>query len=263
MPRTSLLQSQPSGSRHTDSTRNGSLQEQRHISASQPNAGGNDADQDKLVINMVKVLLNLSVNKQLIKKSDLTKIALDGNFRMFPKIIGQVVSELKDVYGYKLIETERNKTFILVSNIPCGSLLDLNEDYRRKYTLLYMILGYIFMKNGNVPEQGVWDFLGKLNIFENEEHQYFGNVRRLVNETFTKQAYLVRTKQVVEGMNDDRYFLSWGVRANHELNKRDILESICKLMGKPSVCFISQHTAAYGLHDGDDEDNDSMEASQV
>ncbi|XP_058819187.1 non-structural maintenance of chromosomes element 3 homolog [Topomyia yanbarensis] len=222
-----------------------------------------DGELDQLVVNMVKVILNLSVNKYPIKKTDLAKNALGGNSRAFPKVIGPAMTELSEVYGYKLIETERNKTFILVSNLPCGSILDLNEDYRRKYTLLYLVLGYIFMKNGNVPEQGLWDFLAKLNINDEEEHTYFGNVRKLVGETFAKQAYIVRTKQVVEGMNEDRFLYSWGVRAHHELSQKDILESICKLLGKPSICYVTQHTAAYGESRDDGEDDESMDASQA
>lgn len=163
------------------------------------------------------------------------------------------------VYGYELIETDRNKTFILVSTITCGSILDISEDYRRKYSLLYLVLGYIFMKNGEVPEQGLWDFLAKLNITDEGEHNFFGNVRKLITETFMKQAYLIRKKQIVEGMNDDRYFFVWGARAEHELPKKDILESICKLMGKPSICYITQHTAAYGLAEDDDSQMDATQ----
>ncbi|XP_058443679.1 non-structural maintenance of chromosomes element 3 homolog [Malaya genurostris] len=221
-----------------------------------------DSELDHLVVNMVKVILNLSVNKHLIKKADLAKNALGGNSRAFSKVIGPAMTELSEVYGYKLIETERNKTFILVSNVPCGSILDLNEDYRRKYTLLYLVLGYIFMKNGSVPEQGLWDFLGKLSINDEEDHAFFGNVRRLIGETFPKQAYLVRTKQVVEGMNEDRFVYSWGVRAQHELSKKDILESICKLLGKPSICYVTQHTIAYG-ESQDDEEDEPMDATQA
>lgn len=156
---------------------------------------------------------------------------------------------------------EHNKTYLLVSNLPCASILELNEDYRRKYTLLYLVLGYIFMKNGSVPEQGLWDFLAKLNIKEEEEHVFFGSVRKLITETFLKQAYLVRVKQVVEGMNDDRFFYSWGVRAEHELSQKDILESICKMLGKPSICYVTQYTAVYG--DRMNNDDEPMESSNA
>ncbi|XP_055616171.1 non-structural maintenance of chromosomes element 3 homolog [Toxorhynchites rutilus septentrionalis] len=255
MPRRNVSMSQPSSSRPTRS----SLQPPAR--ATQPDfPAAVDPDVDQLVVGMVKAILNLSVNKHPIKKADLVQSGLGGNGRMFAKVIGQAISELSDVYGYKLVEIERNKTFIVVSNIASGSMWDLSEDFRRKYTLLYLVLGYIFMKNGSIPEQGLWDFLTKLNIHEGEEHQYFGNVRKLITETFLKQAYLVRSKQIVEGMNEDRYFYSWGVRSDHELSKKDILESFCKLMGKPSVCYITQHTAAYGA-DNDVED-DSMEATQ-
>lgn len=258
MPRTTVSLSQPSGSRQTQ--RNRSFGE----STQTQGATQADPDFDEYVVNTVRVVLNLSVNKHPIKKTDVVKNALAGNGRVLPKILPQVIAELEDVYGYKLVETERNKTFLLVSKLASGSVLDLSEDFRQKYTLLYLVLGYIFMKNGNVPEQGLYDFLEKLNIPTNgEEHRFFGNAQRLITETFVKQAYLVRSKQVVEGMNDDRFFFSWGARADHELSKKDILESICKLMGKPTVVYVKQHMAAYGGNDEDeDEEDESMEQTQ-
>lgn len=260
MPRTTVSLSQPSSSRQTQRNRNSGGG--GDISQTQGSTQQQDPDLDQLVVNTVRVVLNLSVNKHPIKKTDLVKNALGGNGRVLPKILPQVISELAEVYGYKLVETERNKTFMLVSNLASGSVLDLSEDFRQKYTLLYLVLGYIFMKNGNVPEQGLYDFLGKLYIPTNgEEHQFFGNAHRLITETFVKQAYLVRSKQVVEGMNDDRFFFSWSVRAEHELSKKDILESVCKLMGKPTVVYVKQHMAAYGGNDSEEED-ESMEQTQ-
>ncbi|XP_055546187.1 non-structural maintenance of chromosomes element 3 homolog [Wyeomyia smithii] len=228
-------------------------------SSETPAVAAVDPELDQHVINMVRTILNLSVNKHPIKKIDLVRNALAGNGRLFAKVIPQAMNELSDVYGYKLIEMEHNKTYLLMSKLPCASILELNEDYRRKYTLLYLVLGYIFMKNGSVPEQGLWDFLAKLQIRDDQEHSFFGNVRKLITETFAKQAYLVRVKQVVEGMNDDRFFYSWGVRAEHELSKKDILESICKLLGKPSICYVTQYTAVYG--DTMNRDEEPMEVA--
>ncbi|XP_055618115.1 non-structural maintenance of chromosomes element 3 homolog [Toxorhynchites rutilus septentrionalis] len=218
-----------------------------------------DSEVDKLVVSMVKTILNLSVNKHPIKKTDLVKIGLAGNGRMFTRVIGQAISELSDVYGYKLVEMEPNKTYLLVSNIASGSMMDLSEDYHRKYTLLYLVLGYIFMKNGSIPEQCLWDFLAKLNIHIDAVHPYFGDVRKLITETFVKQVYLVRNRQEFGGMSEDRFYYSWGARANHELSKTDILESMCKLMGKPSLCYPLQHANAYGTVD---VAGDSMDATQ-
>ncbi|XP_062562300.1 non-structural maintenance of chromosomes element 3 homolog [Armigeres subalbatus] len=269
MPRSSgILSSQQSRNNRSEPSQSQSArpstsgqQERGRTSSQQQQDGTDDVEQDQMVINLVKAILNMSCNKHQMKKPDLVKNALGGNSRIFPKIIGQVMRELTEVYGYKLVETERNKTYILVSTITCGSILDMNDEYRKSYTLLYLILGYIFMKNGDVPEQGLWDFLDKLHISSEDHHSFFGDVPKLIKETFIKQAYLVRTKQVVEGMNEDRYFYGWGKRAEYELSKRDILESFCKLMGKPSVCFITQHTAAYGMN-GEDDMSDTMEVTQ-
>lgn len=52
----------------------------------------------------------------------------------------QVISELTVVFGYKLVETERNETFLFMSDL----VLYPSDDYRREYTLLYLVLEYIF-----------------------------------------------------------------------------------------------------------------------
>lgn len=57
-----------------------------------------------MIINLVKVILNLSVNKHPIKKVDLVKNALGGNSRIFPKVIEQAKRELADVgSGYRVV----------------------------------------------------------------------------------------------------------------------------------------------------------------
>lgn len=97
MPRSSgVLSQQPSTSRQNRSRENPSPRP----GTSQPQQNGatdDDPDHDQMVINLVKVILNLSVNKHPIKKVDLVKNALGGNSRLFAKVIPQAMSELTDV----------------------------------------------------------------------------------------------------------------------------------------------------------------------
>uniref|UniRef100_A0A2M4CVM3 MAGE domain-containing protein n=1 Tax=Anopheles darlingi TaxID=43151 RepID=A0A2M4CVM3_ANODA len=201
---------------------------------------------------VVKAILNLSCNKAIIKRADLVNIALKGNGRILGRVLQDANIELKDIYGYTLVEVEKNKTMILCSTLPAGSMDELNDAYRRRYTLLYLILGYIFMKNGSVPETIVWEFLETIGIEEQQEHNYFGEVKKMY-DSFFKQAYLARTKQALEGLNDEVTLISWGVRSKHEVSKKEILEGFCKVMNRNPVDFKTQYIEANGKDDEVDD----------
>jgi non-structural maintenance of chromosomes element 3 len=103
------------------------------------------------------------------------------------------------------------------------------------------------MKNGSMIEHALIEFLKNVGIpVDDEQNTYFGHVKSLIQDQFVKQLYLKRTKVVVEGLNVDRYTYTWGERAEHEMEKKVILESICKLIDKSSVCYMQQREAAYG-----------------
>ncbi|XP_058056547.1 non-structural maintenance of chromosomes element 3 homolog [Anopheles bellator] len=230
MPRKSQSQSQSS-----------SLESQ----SSPPDSQATQAN-THLVNQVVKAILNLSCNKAIMKRADIIKLALKGNGRMFGKLFNEVNNALKEVYGYELIEVDKNKNLILCSTIAPASMFDLNENYRKSYTFLYLILGYIFMKSGSVPEMLLWEFLQKVGIVRGEDHPYYGEPQKLF-DTFLKQAYLARTKQTIESFNDDFICITWGVRAQHEVSKKQVLESLCTTMNRNPMDFKSQYIEAEGL----------------
>lgn len=85
------------------------------------------------------------------------------------------------------------------------SVLGRTVAQRCELRLLYLILAYIFMKGGAVQEKSLWSFLERLHISP-ERHDFFGDVKKTINETFLKQMYLKREKIVMEtGDNDDMY----------------------------------------------------------
>ncbi|XP_053666111.1 non-structural maintenance of chromosomes element 3 homolog [Anopheles marshallii] len=207
-------------------------------------------DESHLVRNMVKTILNLSINKSAIKRSEICSNALKGDGRLYNRLIPEVQEILGEIYGYRLVEVESKgqKTMILCSTIGTSSMAELNDNYRRKYTFLFVILGYIFMKNGTIPERMLWEFLQTIGIDEEQEHSYFGEPKKLL-ELFVKQVYVLRFKQTMEGMNEESVFLSWGARANNEVSKREIFESMCKLMNRKPSDFKSQYIETQGLTD--------------
>lgn len=58
----------------------------------------------------------------------------------------------------------------------------------------------------------------------------FGDVRKLITDTFIRQMYLKRDKVVLEsGGHEERYQYQWGTRALHEFPKKDILDSVANV----------------------------------
>uniref|UniRef100_A0A182VUX1 MAGE domain-containing protein n=1 Tax=Anopheles minimus TaxID=112268 RepID=A0A182VUX1_9DIPT len=235
-------------------------QSQSQRSVVDRNSSTQPMDESHLVRNMVKTILNLSINKWSIKRSEISSIALKGDARLYNRLIPEVEDILEEVYGYELvdIESKGQKSMILCSIIETSSMAELNENYRQRYTFLFLILGYIFMKNGTIPERLLWDFLQTIGINEQQEHSYFGDAKKLV-ELFIKQAYVMRFKQSMEGMNEESVFLSWGARANHEVSKKEILESVCKVMNRKPSDFKTQYIETQGLNDMSVDDDEESE----
>uniref|UniRef100_A0A182LVI6 MAGE domain-containing protein n=1 Tax=Anopheles culicifacies TaxID=139723 RepID=A0A182LVI6_9DIPT len=227
------------------------------------NISTQQVDESHLIRNMVKTILNLSINKSIIKRSEISNIALKGDGRLYQKLIQEVEDILKEVYGYQLVDVESKgqKSVILCSIIGNCSLAELNATYQQRYTLLFLILGYIFMKNGTIPERMLWEFLQTIGIDEQQEHSYFGDTKKLL-ELFIKQAYVMRFKQSMEGMNEESVFLSWGARANHEVSKKEILESMCKVMNRKPSDFKTQYIETQDLNEmsvDDDQESEELE----
>ncbi|KFB39887.1 AGAP009490-PA-like protein [Anopheles sinensis] len=178
------------------------------------------ADESHHVANLVKTILNLSINKAIIKRSDIVNIALASDNRLYNRVISDALEVLRDVYGYEVIDVENKnqKSMILCSVLEPATFLELNDSYRRKYTFLFIVLGYIFMKNGTVPESILWEFLQTVGIEEQREHSYFGDAQKL-----------------------------WGIRAQREVSKKEVLHSMCKMLKRKPTDFKNQYIEAYGM----------------
>lgn len=71
-------------------------------------------------------------------------------------------------------------------------------------------------------------FLKKVHA-EGDDHDYFGDVKKLITETFVRQLYLKREKIVVETGGGEKFEYSWGARANLEFPKKDILDTVAEV----------------------------------
>lgn len=84
-------------------------------------------------------------------------------------------------------------------------------------------------------------FLDQLSINVDEQHAVFGDVGKLIKEKFPRQLYLKRNKVTIEGVNEAQIHVSWGLRAEKEFDKKEMLESVAKIMNRSPVTFINQY----------------------
>lgn len=222
-----------------------------------------------LANNMVKYLLNHSATKIPLKRAEISK-NVNVTTKQFPEVFKICESKLENIYGLHVSEIQENKSskvYIIHSSFESAvSALQFPLESRRETTLLFIILSYIFMKGGEVQEckldnqqftllllnrlsylsAHLIQFLEQLNIDITEPHTTFGDVSKLIKETFPRQLYLKRTKVETEGVNEVQIHISWGARAEKEFDKKSVLQAVADIMNKSPATFINQYHEAHG-----------------
>ncbi|KAK2576244.1 hypothetical protein KPH14_005612 [Odynerus spinipes] len=209
------------------------------------NTGPNSISKQEEIDFAGKVIPYLFVvekRKHAIQKVNIVKHILGGSTKNFRQIIERVKSLLSQVFGYKLVDIGGGK-YILVNEIK-NDLPHLNfkQPVKAQQVLLFIILAHIFMCESVCKEETLWDFLRCLDIVkeDNFQHEYFGNVQRLVNTDFITQHYL--EKAVIEEGENPKFEYRWGPRAEHEVSRRDCLEFVSKIYGgRPINSWTQQY----------------------
>ena len=86
-----------------------------------------------------------------------------------------------------------------------------------------------------------------LNLEEKEDF-----VMKLIKDTFTRQLYLKRTKNEIEGKNEPEIHLTWGARAHLEFDKKILLKTVSDIMNKNPLNFATQYSEAFGETEAED-----------
>lgn len=172
------------------------------------------------------------------------KIALNGEQKNFAPHLDGATKLLKDIYGFQIHDL-KNATFIMTSESSACSPDEFTREQKSQYTLLHLILSFIFMRGGQVTEVSLWEYLSDFEINPGR-HDYFGDVKKLVEETFVKQLYLDRVKQAVENSTEVNLYYQWGYRSEFEIDKKQMLIFVCDVLNIPTISFIKQYEEAYG-----------------
>lgn len=202
---------------------------------------------DSQVRAMVNYILCHSAHKVPIKHNDL--MPLTDNKYELNKRFPFVCKLLAERYGIKIIQLEGTpKRYICVSEAPTTSIHELTAAQRRHFSLLYIILLYIFLRGNRIEEDKLYAMLKMLGIDVHEEHAYFGDgISKLIEDTFVKQQYLKRSRSQLNPYDDPKTIYTWGLRAKCEFTYAQIVQSASKLFGQEPAFFEQQLRMAEGL----------------
>lgn len=135
------------------------------------------------------------------------------------------------VYGlavYRVLGIKTGQQYLCVSTEPNPSLLGRSSAHTKTLPVLFLVLAYIFMKGGILSDSKIVGFF-PVSMFKNNIKKIrllgailsflekvgiecedaatsteFGNVKKLLTDTFVKQMYLTKTKTITEPNNDVR-----------------------------------------------------------
>ncbi|KAF7411186.1 hypothetical protein HZH66_000082 [Vespula vulgaris] len=184
---------------------------------------------------VIRYIFTVEKKKHVIPKLHIVKSILEGSAKNFRQIIERVKSLLSQVFGYQLVDIGNGK-YILVNeiknNIPH---LKFTKSIKAEQVLLFIILAHIFMYEDTCTEETLWDFLRHLEIVkeDNFQHDYFGDVKKLVTVDFVAQQYL--EKAIVYKGESQKYEYKWGPRAEYEVSRRDVLEFMSRVYEGRSI----------------------------
>ncbi|CAH0725480.1 unnamed protein product, partial [Brenthis ino] len=177
-------------------------------------------------------------SKTCIRRDDIIK-HLETTCHMvrshFKEVLGPAEEILKQVYGYKLVDTGKN-SYIVVLNTPCEHHEGIYDPELR--IILIAALTHIYMSGGTVTEENMWRFLKEADLVGELEV----DKKNILRKTFTEQLYLEYKR--LEG-EDAECIFKWGLRAENEVPKMTLLKLMSKEFDKeitfwPDQCRIAE-----------------------
>ncbi|XP_066436753.1 non-structural maintenance of chromosomes element 3 homolog [Eleutherodactylus coqui] len=218
------------------------------LSQAQRNLEKHSTEQVNLKVGeLVQYLLIRDQKKLPIKRADLIKHVVKEYKDVFLEIFIRAKKALRDVFGFQLEEIDtKNHIYILVNTLDRleGDGMKV-DDSTAKLGLLTVILSLIFMKGNSAKEAGIWETLRRLRVDPGERHKDFGDVRKLVTDTFVKQKYLEYIK--IPHTDPPEYEFRWGPRAFKETSKLKILDFVSKIQQKDPKCWLTQYEDAQAV----------------
>ncbi|KAK7482798.1 hypothetical protein BaRGS_00025964 [Batillaria attramentaria] len=216
----------------SQSTSQASASASQSVPQSQAERAAASIDPDELdrkVHDVVQFLLVQDQKKIPIKKLDINKAVLKEHSKAHGVVFGIEVVELQD---------KHKGSYILKNKLEAAQHLTWSEVDDSKTGLLMVVLSIVFM-SGNVIQDGVlWHSLRGLGIDPEMPHETFGDVKKLIQQEFTRQGYLEFTR--LQNSEQPVSEVRWGPRAKIETSKRKLLKFVAFIFQREPDEFSTQ-----------------------
>ncbi|XP_003461378.1 melanoma-associated antigen 10-like [Cavia porcellus] len=171
-------------------------------------------------------------NQETTTKAEMLHCVLQDCQEHFPRIFSKASECLYMVFGIDVKEPEPPEqiyALVPVLDLTYNRML-AGEHGIPKTSLLIIILSIIFIKGNHVHEEVLWEMLGRMQVYEGQEHYAYGEPRQVITEHLVQEGYLVYRQ--VPDSSPARYEFLWGPRAHAETTKLKVLEHLAKVIGK-------------------------------
>jgi len=229
-------------------------------------------DMEQMIQNCILYFLVRQHKKLPVKKADIVKYAMNGQFKDFPRVYKELSFIFEDTFGIRLIQLEipeevinsKNKTrplpppsFIIVSKFDC-SVAERNTmrsiESLSKRAVLFLILCVVFMLNKPIDEEMVWTILTKLSLDKIVCKQRI-DLGKFLRTEYVTPHYLKMEESMEKENVITRY--SWGQRSQIEFSTYGILKFVAEQFpGKSIADYPLQYNIVV------ERDKETMEADR-
>ncbi|XP_073326215.1 necdin-like 2 [Pagrus major] len=203
------------------------------------------AQVDQKTAEVVQYFLVKDQKKIPVRRADIVKHVVKEYRNIYPEIMKRAAHTFDQVFGLKLVEIDaKSHTYILINKLETAEgASPINSPANPKMGLLFVILSVIFMKEGVVKENLIWNTLKKLRVDPGKKHEEFGDVKKVVTDEFVRQRYLEYVR--IPHTEPVEHEFRWGQRAEIEVSKARILEFMSELHGQEPQSWSQQYREAH------------------
>jgi len=188
----------------------------------------------------VRYLLMNDFDKVPIKHNEIVRNVTKNVSRNTNQVLELAGKMLYETYGIKLVDyvnSASNRQYLLINALKHQDHIAFSSEVKSDMTLLAILLSLIFMltngrQDAGIEQQKVHSFLKLLDIDVTEVHDYFGDMRKVL-ERLKSQRYIELLK--IDNTDPVKYEYRWGMRACEELSPREALEFASEMYGRDKI----------------------------
>ncbi|XP_010599079.1 melanoma-associated antigen 10-like [Loxodonta africana] len=197
------------------------------------------------VIHLVKFLLLKNRRKEPTMKAEILALVIRNYNSHFPVIFRRALEVMQLIFGIDMKPAgPTGHSYVLVPTLglaydgmPPGGVPSAP-----KSSLLILVLGVMFLEGNCAREEKIWETLGMIGVYAEQEHFIYSEPRRLLTQDWVQEKYLVyqRGSSSLPGCSE----LLWGLRAHAETSKMKVLGFLAKASGTDPSSFPSHYAEA-------------------